>query len=71
MPSFITNLRIESTGGVTNFGDSFYIAPKSAAKTYAGSGSVNTANVIVTNNGLSAINTLDTEVQDQSIISSG
>ncbi|MGL4820474.1 MAG: spore germination protein [Bacilli bacterium] len=68
MPSFIGTLNIDTTGGVTNFGDSFYVSPKSAAKTYAGSGSVNTANVIVTNNALSAINTLDTDVSDQDIV---
>jgi spore germination protein PF len=54
-------------GGVVTFGDTFYVSPKSAAKTASGSGSLNTGNFVNTNNGISGTNTLDPDLFDQNI----
>lgn len=59
MPSIIGPVNINTNSGVSIFGDSFYISPKSANKTYTGSGSLNTGNLINNNNGLSATNGID------------
>lgn len=67
MPSIIGPININSNGGTANFGDSFYIAPKSSSKTYAGSGSFNTGNLVNTNNGVSATNGYDPDVADQNV----
>ncbi|WP_096155200.1 MULTISPECIES: spore germination protein [Bacillus] len=68
MPAIVGPVAINSiSGGAVNFGDSFYLSPKSASKTNAGSGCFNTGNFIVTNNGLSATNTIDPDVNDQNI----
>lgn len=65
MPSIVGPVNINSVGGGNvNFGDSFYIAPKSTSKTYAGSGGFNTGNIICTNNGLSSTNTNDPDAAD-------
>lgn len=69
MPSIIGPIKISSvSGGVVNFGDSFYVAPKSSSKTAAGSGGLNTGDFINTNNGLSATNLIDPDVNDQNQI---
>ncbi|GAA0491531.1 spore germination protein [Virgibacillus sp. MSP4-1] len=66
MPSMVGPIKINSVGGgVVNFGDAFYLAPKSSSKTNAGSGALNTGDFIVTNNGLSSTNPFDPDVQDQ------
>ncbi|WP_226037699.1 spore germination protein [Aquibacillus saliphilus] len=66
MPSIVGPIKINSVdGGVINFGDSFYLSPKSASKTAAGSGAFNTGDFINTNSGLSATNTVDPDVTDQ------
>ena len=39
MPSIVGPIKINSVaGGVVNFGDSFYVSPKSTAKAATGSG---------------------------------
>jgi spore germination protein PF len=48
-----------------NFGDSFYVAPKSVSKTFSGSGGFNTGNLVWSNNGISATNTFDPDGADQ------
>jgi spore germination protein PF len=69
MPAIVGPVAINSVGGgVINFGDSFYISPKSASKTSAGSGALNTGNFVITNNGLSATNTIDPDINDQDIV---
>ncbi|WP_404350617.1 spore germination protein [Sutcliffiella horikoshii] len=69
MPAIVGPVAINSVGGgVINFGDSFYISPKSASKTSAGSGGFNTGNFVITNNGLSATNTIDPDINDQDIV---
>ncbi|MRH44182.1 spore germination protein [Aquibacillus halophilus] len=66
MPSIVGPIKINSVdGGVINFGDSFYLSPKSASKTAAGSGSFNTGDFINTNSGLSATNSFDPDAVDQ------
>ncbi|AST90543.1 spore germination protein [Sutcliffiella cohnii] len=68
MPAIVGPVAINSiSGGVVTFGDSFYVSPKGTSKTSAGSGSFNTGNVIITNNGLSATNTIDPDINDQNI----
>ena len=66
MPSIIGGpFKINSNSGVVNFGDSFNISPKSTSKSVTGSGSANTGDFIMTNNGFSVSNTLDPDVADQ------
>jgi len=66
MPSIVGPLKINSVGGgVVNFGDSFYVSPKSSSKTNAGSGGLNTGDFICTNNGFSSTNPFDPDVVDQ------
>lgn len=66
MPSIVGPIKINSVGGgVVNFGDSFYLSPKSSSKTNAGSGSFNTGDFICTNTGLSGTNVIDRDLNDQ------
>lgn len=66
MPSIVGPLKVNSIdGGVVNFGDSFYLSPKSTDKTSAGSGSLNTGDFICTNTGFSSTNPFDPDVIDQ------
>ncbi|MDN3015129.1 spore germination protein [Paenibacillus sp. BSR1-1] len=68
MPAIIGPVQIVNVGGgIVQFGDTVYISPKSASKTNAGSGAFNTGGLIVTNNGLSGTNVLDTNLIDQPI----
>ncbi|MEN1970361.1 spore germination protein [Lentibacillus sp. N15] len=68
MPSIVGPLKVNSIdGGVVNFGDSFYLSPKSTAKTAAGSGSLNTGDFINTNTGFSSTNPVDPDLFDQLI----
>jgi len=66
MPAIVGPLKINSVGGgVVNFGDSFYVSPKSSSKTNTGSGALNTGDFICTNNGISSTNPFDPDVADQ------
>ncbi|WP_449539398.1 spore germination protein [Ferdinandcohnia sp. Marseille-Q9671] len=68
MPSIVGPIKINSVGGgVVNFGDSFYVSPKSTGKSYSGSGSFNTGDFLCTNNGVNATNTNDEDFADQLI----
>jgi spore germination protein PF len=68
MPSIVGPIKINSVGGgVVNFGDSFYLSPKSTSKTNAGSGAFNTGDFINTNNGVNATNTFDPDANDQQV----
>jgi len=68
MPAIIGPVQIVNVGGgIVQFGDTVYISPKSASKTNAGSGGFNTGLLIITNNGLSGTNVLDTDLIDQPI----
>lgn len=68
MPAIIGPVQIINVGGgVVQFGDALYISPKSAIKTNAGSGGFNTGGLIITNNGLSGTNVLDTNLVDMPV----
>lgn len=68
MPAIIGPVQIVNvTGGIVQFGDTLYISPKSGIKTTGGSGGFNTGGFIITNNGLSGTNVLDTDLIDQPI----
>ena len=66
MPAAVGFVNIVSVGssGVVQFGDTVQISPSSSSKTYAGSGSFLTGGLTNANNGLSATNTLDPDLQD-------
>ncbi|MBY0121076.1 spore germination protein [Bacillus sp. S/N-304-OC-R1] len=68
MPAIIGPVQILNVGGgVVHFGDSLYLSPKSTAKSFAGQGSLSTGGLVIANNGLSATNTVDTNLIDQPI----
>ncbi|WP_374721204.1 spore germination protein [Peribacillus tepidiphilus] len=69
MPAIVGPIQVVNIGGgAIHFGDTLIISPKSASKTITGSGSSNTGGFIITNNGLSASNVLDTNLVDQPIL---
>ncbi|MBD8003819.1 spore germination protein [Bacillus norwichensis] len=69
MPAIVGPVQIFHVGGgVVHFGDTAVISPKNAAKTYEGSGSSNSGAFIITNNGISGTNTLDTNLVDQPVL---
>jgi spore germination protein PF len=68
MPSVIGGINIQSNSGISNFGDAFYLSPKSSSKTNSGSGSSNTSNFLMTNNGINATGVVDPDVADQNIV---
>lgn len=66
MPAIVGPVQVINVGGgVVQFGDTFFISPKSASKSMSGSGAGNTGGFIVTNNIFSASNTLDSNLVDQ------
>ncbi|WLR42905.1 spore germination protein [Bacillus carboniphilus] len=66
MPAIVGPIKINSiSGGVVNFGDSFYLSPKSTTKACSGSGGGNTGDFHITNNGISITNCIDPDVADQ------
>ncbi|WP_027963892.1 spore germination protein [Halalkalibacillus halophilus] len=68
MPSIVGPLKLNSvSGGTVNFGDAFYIAPKSSSKSNTGAGSNNTGQFIQTNSMLSSSNPFDPDFKDQPI----
>ena len=66
MPAVVGFVNIVTVGssGVVQFGDTVQVAPVGNSKTYAGSGSFLTGGLANANNGVSATNTLDPDVQD-------
>lgn len=68
MPSIVGFVKVVSVGSsaVVQFGDAVQISPSSQTKTYAGSGSFLTGSLANSNNAVSATNTLDPDVQDNS-----
>ena len=72
MPAIVGPIKITSiSDGIVNFGDSFYLSPKSSAQTYAGSGGFNTGDIQLINNGASVTNTLDPDLIDQPTVGNG
>ena len=68
MPAILGPVQIVNVGGgIVQFGDTLYISPKSSSKTYSGAGGFNTGGIIITNNGISGTNVLDTNLIDQTI----
>ncbi|MTH53323.1 spore germination protein [Bacillus mangrovi] len=69
MPAIVGPIKINTvSGGVVNFGDTFYLSPKSSSKSAAGSGGGNTGDFWVLTNGISATNMIDPDVADQNIV---
>jgi len=68
MPAIIGNIKIVSVGSsaIVHFGDSIFLSPQSATKTFAGAGSFLTGDLPMTNNGLSATLTFDPDAVDGS-----
>ncbi|WP_419873843.1 spore germination protein [Candidatus Pristimantibacillus sp. PTI5] len=68
MPAVVGFVKIVSigSGSIVQFGDSLEVSPSSSSKTYAGSGSFLTGSLTNSNNAVSATNTLDPDVQDNS-----
>ncbi|MBM7647580.1 spore germination protein PF [Bacillus ectoiniformans] len=69
MPAIIGPVTICNMGGGTvHYGDTLYISPKSASKTAAGAGSLNTGPFIVTYSGLNANPVFNCPGVDQPIV---
>ncbi|WP_026694124.1 spore germination protein [Peribacillus kribbensis] len=71
MPSFgygPVQITHNSAGGIIQFGDSVVISPKEANKTTNGSGSGNTALMVVNNNLLNGNSVIDPNIVDQPMI---
>lgn len=66
MPAILGNLVLQTSNGSFNLGDFYNVSPKENTKAYNGSGSSNVAFVLNTFNGVSATNTFDSDVADQS-----
>lgn len=69
MPAIVGPIAINSiSGGVVNFGDSFYLSPKSSSKSALGSGAGNTGDFLLLNNAVNATNYIDPDVNDQDMV---
>ncbi|MEH7122061.1 spore germination protein [Bacillus sp. JJ1532] len=69
MPAIVGPVQIMNVdGGIVQFGDALNVSPKTSVKTYSGQGALNTGALIITNNGISGTNVLDTNLIDQPII---
>lgn len=69
MPAIVGPIKINSVGGgVVNFGDTFYLAPKSQSKSASGSGGGSTGDFHIVNNGISGTNLIDPDVTDQNML---
>ncbi|MFB6732144.1 spore germination protein [Bacillus mobilis] len=66
MPSIIGNMVVQNSNGSFNLGDFYNVSPKENTKAYNGPGSSNVTFVLNTFNGVSATNTFDSDVADQS-----
>lgn len=66
MPAVVGFVKIVSvgSGSIVQFGDALEVSPNSSSKTYAGSGSFLTGSLTNSNNAVSATNTIDPDVQD-------
>ena len=68
MPAIVGPIQIFSvSGGEVQFGDTFYVSPKSSSKSISGSGAHNTGPFIINNNFISASNFIDLNAIDQPI----
>ncbi|MFC4766319.1 spore germination protein [Effusibacillus consociatus] len=72
MPSFIAGpIKINSvaTGATILFGDTLFVAPKTATKSYSGSGGGANGDFSVQNNFISSTNTIDSDLMDDTLTS--
>lgn len=69
MPAIVGYVKIVSvgSGSIVQFGDAVFLSPTSTSKTFAGAGSFLTGDLPVTNNGISATNTNDSDAVDSSV----
>ncbi len=68
LPSIVGPIKINGVdGGIINFGDSFYLSPKSASKVATGAGANNTGDFLNTNTGFNITNAIDPDAVDQVI----
>ncbi|MED4205432.1 spore germination protein [Neobacillus mesonae] len=68
MPANVGPIRIVNmSGGITQFGDSLFISPKDASKSFSGAGGSNTGGIVIVKNGISITNAFDPNVIDQPI----
>lgn len=66
MPAIVGPIKInEISGGIVNFGDTFFLSPKSESKSVSGSGSGNTGDFHIVNNVFSISSGIDPDVNDQ------
>ncbi|AIE59292.1 spore germination protein [Bacillus methanolicus] len=67
MPAFIGPVQILNIAGsgIVQFGDALFISPKSNTKSHSGSGASNTGGILVTINGISITNVIDSNLIDQ------
>lgn len=69
MPAIVGPVQIINVdGGTVQFGDTLLMNPKSASKSISGSGSGVTGAFVITNNFISANNSLDVNAVDQPIL---
>lgn len=71
MPAIINGpLQIPNIGGsgVVFFGDTVVVSPKYSSKTYGGSGAFSIGGFVITTNGLSSTNVVDTSLVEQPTI---
>jgi spore germination protein PA/spore germination protein PF len=73
MPAVVGFVKLVSvgSGSVVQFGDTVQVSPSSNSKTYAGSGSFLTGSLTNSNNAVSATNTADPDLQDNTNVTSG
>ncbi|WP_027723816.1 spore germination protein [Tuberibacillus calidus] len=66
MPSIAGAIKVNQVqnAGVFTVGDTLNISPKNVSKNYAGSGSINTGDLMQVNSGLSSTNTYDGDLMD-------
>lgn len=66
MPAIVGPIKINKVSdGVVNFGDTFYLSPLNTAKVLNGSGTGNTGDFHLVNNGFSISSRTDPDVNDQ------
>jgi spore germination protein PF len=68
MPSSVGAFKVNTNSGQVVIGDTFFIAPRSASKTYNGSGTGNTGDFAASFNLFSWTNTTDSDGNDQQVV---
>lgn len=69
MSLFPGQVKIDTvSGGVVQFGGAVFVSPKTVLKSNHGSGGPNTGAQVITYNGVSTTNTVDTDLIDQPVV---